>query len=132
MRAEVSAHKPRAGGFTLLEVLIGLLVLALALLALTRTAASQINAFGDLRERTLAGWLAADVLTETRLATSFPAPGKSDGRRRFGGRDWRWELEVQTTPVATVRRLDVRIYVAADRGAPLVDLVGFSGQDLQP
>lgn len=132
MRAEVSARKLRAGGFTLLEVLIGLLVLALALLALIRTAATQVNAFGELRGRTLAGWLAADVLTETRLATPFPAPGKSDGRRRFGGRDWRWELEVQMTPVATVRRLDVRIYVANDRGAPLVDLVGFSGQDLQP
>jgi general secretion pathway protein I len=122
----------RASGFTLIEVLIGLLVLALALMALSRTAALQVNAFGDLRERTLAGWLAADILAETRLGTPFPATGKSDGQRRFGGRDWRWEVEVQSTPVATLRRLDVRVYTAIDRKAPLVDLVGFSGQDLQP
>ncbi len=122
----------KRSGFTLLEVLVGLLVLALALIALSRTAAVQVNAFGDLRERTLAGWLAADILAETRLGTPFPATGKSDGQRRFGGRDWHWELEVQSTPVATLRRMDVRVFTATDRTAPLVDLVGFSGEDLQP
>jgi prepilin-type N-terminal cleavage/methylation domain-containing protein len=48
----------RAHGFTLLEVLIGLVVLSLALLALTRTAALQVDALGQLRDRTMAGWLA--------------------------------------------------------------------------
>jgi general secretion pathway protein I len=119
-------------GFTLLEVLVGLLVLALALLALTRTAATQVQAFSDLRERTLAGWLAADVLAETRLASPFPATGKSDGKRKFAGRDWRWQLNVEATGVATIRRLDVRISEAVDNATPLVELVGFSGQDLQP
>ena len=76
MRAEL---RRRVGGFTLIEVLVGLLVLALALLALTRTAASQVQNFGALRERTLAGWLAQDVLAETRLATHFPAAGSSSG-----------------------------------------------------
>ena len=56
-------------GFTLLEVLIALVVVALALLALTRTAGGQISRFDGLRERTLAGWVAANVLSETRIAT---------------------------------------------------------------
>ena len=122
---------PIARGFTLLEVLVALLVLALALLALTRTAASQVQSLGALRERTLAGWLAQDVLTETRLAGIAP-PGKSDGQRMFGGREWRWELQVQPTEVASIRRLDVRVFAAADRSAPLAQLTGFSGADLQP
>jgi len=115
----------------LLEVLVGLVVLALALIALTRTAAVQVQAFGDLRERALAGWLADDVLTETRVA-GRPAPGKSDGRRRFGGRDWRWELDVQTTDVASIRKLDVRVFAGDERAAPMAEVVGFSGEDLQP
>lgn len=126
------AEPPRQRGFTLIEVLIGLLVLALALLALTRTAASQVQNFGALRERTLAGWLAQDVLAETRLGASFPAPGKSDGQRRFGGRQWRWELEVQRTDVVSIRRLEVRVFAAEDRSAPLAELTGFSGADVQP
>lgn len=132
MRADRAVTRRQTRGFTLIEVLVGLLVLALALLALTRTAAIQVQAFGDLRERTLAGWLAADVLAETRLASQFPAPGKNDGQRKFGGRDWRWELSVEATEVPTVRRLNVRVYTASDRDSPLVSLVGFSGEDLQP
>lgn len=118
-------------GFTLLEVLVGLVVLALALLALSRTAASQVNSFGSLRERTLAGWLADDVLAQTRLVNSYPPIGKSDGRRRFGNRDWRYDVVVQATPVSGVRRVDVHVYAANDWDAPLAELAGFCGEDLQ-
>jgi len=129
-RVRVDAR--RACGFTLIEVLVGLLVLALALLALTRTAASQVQNFGLLRERTLAGWLAEDVLTETRLASHFPATGRSDGQRQFAGRQWRWQLDVQATDVATIRRLQVRVYDTEDRNTPVAEINGFSGEELQP
>jgi general secretion pathway protein I len=121
-----------ARGFTLLEVLIGLVVLALALLALTRTAAVQIDQFAALRERTIAGWLAEDLLAETRLGNPFPPTGSSNGTRRFGARDWRWEVRVQPTEVTTIRRIDVRVATAADRDTPLAQLSGFAGEDLQP
>lgn len=126
MRAESSR------GFTLLEVLIALLVLALALVALTRTVATQADTFAQLRERTLAGWVAQNIMAETRLAHPFPDTGKSDGTRRLGGRDWRWELVVAATEVKTIRRLDVHIYLASDHTTALAQLSGFSGLDLQP
>ncbi len=122
----------RQRGFTLLEVLIALLVLALALLALSRTAANQVDTFGALRERTIAGWLAADVLAQTHLATPFPAIGTSDGRRRFGGRDWRYDVVVQGTPVTSIRRIDVHVYAPDDPKSPIATLTGFGGQDLLP
>lgn len=126
MRADAS-HR----GFTLLEVLIGLLVLALALVALSRTAANQVNAFAALRERTFAGWLADEVLTQTRLTSSFPDPGKTDGRRRFAGRDWRYDVVVQSTQVGTIRRIDVHVFDAADP-VPVATVVGFATSELQP
>jgi general secretion pathway protein I len=118
-------------GFTLLEVLVALLVLALALLALSRTAANQVDAFGAMRERTIAGWLAADVLAQTKLATPFPATGTNDGRRRFGGRELRYDVVVQGTPVASIRRIDVHVYALDDPKSPIATLTGFGGQDLQ-
>jgi general secretion pathway protein I len=125
-------RQPSAKGFTLIEVLVGVLVLALALMALTRTAAIQVQSFGDLRERTLAGWLAADVLAETRLANPFPPTGKSDGQRKFAGRDWHWQLNVEATDVATMRRLNVYVYTSAESKVPVAALVGFGGTDLVP
>ncbi len=118
-------------GFTLLETLIGLVVLALALVALSRTAASQVNAFSDMRERTIAGWLAQDVLAQTRLTTQFPSTGKSDGRRRFANRDWRYEVEVQSTDIANIRRIDVRVFDGADAVA-MASLTGFASDQVAP
>lgn len=120
----------RARAFTLIEVLIALAVVALALLALSRTASVQVQAFDGLRERTLAGWVAANVLAEARLAAAFPATGRSDGRVHFAGRDWRWTREVQATPEAAVRRIDVRVF-RADEREPSATLSGFAGEGLQ-
>ena len=133
--AVVANRRPtrrRARGFTLLEVLIGLVVLSLALLALTRTAALQVDNLGQLRDRTMAGWLAQDLLAETRIGNPFPPVGKSNGTRRFGPADWRWEVNVQPTQVATIRRIDVRIFADDDRETPLAQLSGLTGQDLLP
>ncbi len=118
-------------GFTLIEVLVALAVVALALLGLTRTAALQVNDFDALRERTLAGWVAANVLTETRLATTLPSAGESDGRVEFAARAWRWTREVSTTPDPVIRRIDIRVF-AGDSHEPSASISGFASAVVQP
>ncbi|HEU4662685.1 MAG TPA: type II secretion system minor pseudopilin GspI [Dokdonella sp.] len=119
----------RARGFTLVEVLIALAVVAIALLALTRAASVQVQSFDGLRERTLAGWVAANVVTETRLASAFPATGRSDGRTTFAGREWRWEREVKATADVEIRRIDVRVFAGTSK-EPSASLSGFAGTAL--
>jgi general secretion pathway protein I len=118
-------------GFTLIEVLVALAVVALALLGLTRVATMQVRDFDALRERTLAGWVAANVLEETRLAASLPATGRSDGRVEFAARSWRWTRDVSGTPDAQMRRVVIRVF-AGDDGEPVASLSGFAGSEVQP
>jgi general secretion pathway protein I len=123
--------RARKCGFTLLEVLIALAVVALAMLALTRTATLQIGSFDALRERTLAGWVAANVLAETRLATALPTTGRSDGRVEFASRAWRWTRDVRATPDPVIRRIEVQVFLG-DASEPSATLSGFSASVLLP
>lgn len=120
-----------ASGFTLVEVLIALVVVALAMLALTRIAAIEIQNTDALRERSLAGWIAANAITETRLATAFPPTGIRDLRGRYANMDWRWRVDVKATPDERIRRIDVSVFLGESK-EPSATLSGFAGADLQP
>ena len=118
----------RSGGFSLLEVLVALVVVAVLLFALVRNAGQEVRAHEHVRDRTYGTWIAANVLAETRLATPWPAPGRSQGRERFAQREWEWEMLVQTTDEPQVRRMDVRVYPAGERENAVAELTGFAGQ----
>ena len=118
-------------GFTLIEVLIALAVVALALLGLTRTAALEVRDFDALRERALAGWVAANVLAEVRVAGALPPAGTSDGRVELGGRAWRWTRDVSATPDPEIRRIDVRVF-AGETKDPVASLSGSAAATLSP
>lgn len=119
--------KPR--GFTLIEVVIALAVVALALLALVRTAGLGARSLAHERESTLAHFVAANVLAEARLSREFPAVGRREGRAPMGMREYRWELVVQGTQEPAIRRLDVRVFAdGRDDDAPLASMSGFAGQ----
>lgn len=128
MHAEsvIRARPARASGFTLLEVLVALLLLSLALVALVRAAGLEARALTQMREATVAQWVAANVIAETRLSRTLPAQGRAEGRADMGGQRWRWQLDVQATDEAGLFRLDVRVHAdAAETDAVSASLTGF-------
>lgn len=115
-----------AGGFSLLEVLGALAVLALAMGALVRTAGLRVAALEDARERTCARWVAANAIAESRLAGGGPAAGETrEGESRMGRERWRWRMSTAATPLQGVARIDVA--VSSARGRIVLTLSGFQG-----
>jgi len=104
----------RASGFTLIEVLVALFVVATALAALGFAGARALGNQAELEERTLALWAADNQLAETRLQRSFQ-PGTTSGRVRIGNRDWRWRRQIQLAPGGQLWRIDVTILDAEDQ-----------------
>jgi len=100
-------------GFTLIEVLAALAVLAIALSALMSGMARYADNALRLREKTLAFTVAHNRLTQIELEPGWPAEGRSDGEAEIGGIKWRWDVEVKKTTDEHLRRVDIRVNRAA-------------------
>lgn len=96
-------------GFTLVEVLVALAVLAIALTAVVRAMGQAIDLSADLRSRTEALWAAEERATQLRLRADWPAIDTTDGTMEFGSREWRWREQVSKTPADDLRRVDIQI-----------------------
>jgi general secretion pathway protein I len=93
------------------------------------TAVNQSTRNGTyLREKTLAHWVAMNVVTERRLQTSPPDVAETSGEVDFANERWRWTMRVTQTEVRSLRRMDVSVRLAsAPDTSSLASLSGFYG-----
>lgn len=115
-------------GFTLIEILVALAILAVALAAGMRSVAQATDSATLLKQRTLALWVAQNRLAAAQLATALPAQGTRDGDATQAGMRFVWRETVSATPNPSFRKLEIAV---ADPGAPdyaLARLIGYLGQ----
>lgn len=118
-----------ASGFTLLEVLVALGVLALTMGAVIKAVGGYTANQSYLRDRTLAVWVARNVLVEQQVANAWPGVGEFKGTADMGKQEWRWLVRVTQTEEAELRRLDVEVQaIDSDAEQPLAILSGFLWQ----
>jgi general secretion pathway protein I len=119
-------------GFTLLEVMVAMTVLALTMGAVIKAVGSYTANQAYLRDRTLAAWVARNVLVEQQVKDAWPSVGELKGTAEMGGREWRWIGSVSQTDEKDLRRLDVRIRpIDAEDAEPIAVLSGFLRQPEQ-
>jgi general secretion pathway protein I len=122
----------RQRGFTLIEVLVALIIVAFGMGALMATLASSAETTSHLREKSVAEWVALNRISEIRLRGAAPSTGKTTGDADFAGQKWRWTQEVVDPGIAGILRIDVSV-VHADgiddsKAAPVIaQASGFYG-----
>lgn len=112
-------------GFTLIEVLVALAIVAIALLAALRVAGQGANTVDALRSRLLAGWVAENRLAEHRARGDWISLGTYSGIEREGGIDFNWREDVISTPNQAFRRIDVFVFLPLEKSHTLAHLAGF-------
>lgn len=110
----------RVRGFTLIEVLVALSIVAITLVAGVKAAGALSNNAERLAQMSAAQWCAENQLTELRLSKQYPGVGESDFSCSQLGRDYQGKLRVQSTPNPSFRRIDARI--SDEQGAPLLTI----------
>ena len=125
---QVSMHsqKARVHGFTLIEVLVALAIVAIALLAgLQATTALTNNAMRQ-SDVLLAHVCAENELVGIRLLKQMPGVGNKTSACEQAGRNLQVTLSVQPTPNPKFRRVDAQI---SDGSTPVLRLSTVVTQD---
>lgn len=117
-----------ARGFTLIEVLVALAVLALTAAAVTRQSSQVLNDLRRLEEKTQALWLADNELTRIRIEEPWPALGQRSRQMEAMAQDWMITIAVSGTPNVDVRRIDVRVAAAQREQDPLLSITAYAGR----
>jgi general secretion pathway protein I len=118
-------------GFTLLEVLIALMVVAVSLAAIAGEMVQMINAATTMQNRTYASWIAHNKITEMRLANVVPDVSTSSGEVDYAGREWAWRAVVSETGVTNLYRVDVTVSFPGGE-AVMRPVTGFIGEPVPP
>lgn len=121
----------RSAGFTLLETLVALAILAIALSAAFRAMGVATQSSGELRERLVGDWIAENRLAELRATQAWPAPGNNEGSVDQAGRNYRWREEVKSTANPLFRRVDVSVYALESDTHAIARLSGYVAKALQ-
>jgi general secretion pathway protein I len=110
----------RGAGFTLVEVLVALAVVAIALGAGLKAAGALTDNTERLNDVVAAQWCADNALAGLRLTRTFPGVGDADFSCQQLGRDYRGQLHTLPTPNPNFRRVDA--VVSDANGRPILTL----------
>jgi general secretion pathway protein I len=115
----------RCEGFTLLEVLVALTIIALSLGALISTSGSHASSAGYLKQKTIAHWVAMNEITRLQVEKDWPGKGDTKGSTEMAGAEWYWTRTVNETEDDNSRQVEYRVYLDEDREYSLTRLVGY-------
>ena len=102
----------RRAGFTLIEVLVALVVVALGMGAVLSALTNAADTTIRLREKTFATWVGMNQLAETRLRQVFPARGKTEGEVDFANARWHWRQQVEDIQIPGIKRITIDVRYA--------------------
>ena len=119
-------RKSRAVGFTLIEILVAIVILAVALAATTRAASVATDGALETRQRLLATWAAENRVAEIRARRIFPVAASTRYTATQGGLDLVIDEVVSETPNPAIRRVDLAVADARDPGRILSRLTAYA------
>lgn len=115
-------------GFTLIECLVALFIIAFVLAAATKSISMTIEDVTDTTEREAANWIVNNQYVEYRINKEFPSIGKTDKTVKMAGMSFIVSSVVSATPNPYFRRIDIAVTTEDNPEHILFKTVNFISQ----
>ena len=114
---ETKSNKIAVYGFTLIEVMVALVLLAFSLGAVLSSVNQSSFQLGQSRDRFHAHRVAMHVAGQYKVLKIWPSTGKKEDTTKVGGADWKWEAQTSNTADKNVRRVLIKVFAPGSKDA---------------
>jgi general secretion pathway protein I len=98
-----------AKGFTLIEVMIALSVVAIGLMATLKAVNEEVSGANLTRNKMIALWVLENKVAEIRLNPLLPNTGINEGQQTLFNQTWQWQTNTTNTANTKIRKVEVSI-----------------------
>lgn len=116
-------------GFTLIEVLVALTIIAISLGTIISTSGNQAHQTTYLKQKTLAHWVAMNEMNLLQMQKEWPSVGEEKGSSEMANVEWFWQRTVKKTQDDDALQIEFQIFSDKKRTQSLTRLIGFVNKE---
>ena len=127
--------KNKSQGFTLIEVIVALAIVAIAMGAVMSSVTANIGNAAALKERSIAHWVAMNKMAEMQVSKAYPRGRRSNETIEMAGVEWHVQVEKSAMKLDALKefgadtnkykQIDVQVRLAEDAEYPIVTLTSY-------
>lgn len=115
--------KSKAKGFTLIEVLIALIIVAIAFFAVLRSTEYDVKTTQYLENKTLANWVAMNAMAKIKLGLiTIPIQNQA---ATLLNHNYLWSADANESEIKDIKQIKVTV-VAKGQEQPLTTIYGYA------